>query len=364
MAAVLHEPAKLAMALNLQWAHLLDTALQQTIETLHLHYDGPDTRAGREAFLTAIGITPAMCIPLPPNAAQANAQDQPLPKPIITLRQQDTSETVPQFLDRATALIDLCACPEAQKIILLQNSSNPTVSTMIQDLITTGVNTYQAITQSLRKQFEVPKSVLARNFQNMRPAVNESFSEFGRRLLATYMEFLGLPMNQYAANEHVIKHGLVLQLFQVAPSNVTTTLRTTFDTTPTMTWTDILKRLDILVAGSQASTLYAPRSTRYGHADFAQQCRLHPHARHSNVECRLQHSSSETRQHLPPGPPQHYGSRQTSHRPSARNTVNSTQTLPGNGLESSTCSCTSTAQPPPAWQDALQSASPGLSDTA
>lgn len=86
----------MAVLPRLDWQHLLDTALEACIANRYLNFAAsgqPNSRAGRQAFLTAIGVTPADCFAsiavAPAGGLAAPPGQAPVPKILLKAQQSD-----------------------------------------------------------------------------------------------------------------------------------------------------------------------------------------------------------------------------------------------------------------------------------
>ena len=269
-------------ALAINWTDLLDTALQQTIQRLHLDCPGA-SRQERQDFLVRLGITPAMCLGLPSAAAPAAP---PPVRPQIQLQRQAADESTLAYLARAEAFLRTLGLPDGQAVLLLQNAGLPPVAEAISAHIgARPAITLGALLLALREEFQLPKSSAYRAIVAMRPGAAEPITAFGQRLLARYMEYVGRPATDFPGLESVLVHSLVPILADALPARPAQLLQQAFDT-GTRTWSDLCLHANAAMGAARATGAAPVR------ANLPDQCRLHPRLRHTNAACRAQRATS------------------------------------------------------------------------
>lgn len=285
------------MALNIQWHHLLDDAIHQYIQRSPLQYVGDNNRAARIAFLTDIGITPAMCFGIHQrDAAPAGAAALAAVAPAkVKLADQLSDENIADFLDRAADFMALTGLPNGQQILHLQSAAQPKVKTHISTLRREGMGQYQDIVAALHLEFSTPKFVIGQQFQTAKPHTGETYSSFGQRLLALFMRFMGRPLADFQNMREAVTHALLLKLLDCLPPFAQRQLHLTLRHQPQMTWTNILYEVDTCMATTQQTptsrTRIKPQATT---KRIPNHCTVHPNSPHSNADCFQQQQRSNT----------------------------------------------------------------------
>jgi hypothetical protein len=281
---------------NLQWNHLLDVSLIECITNRHLNFDAsghPATRAGREAFLTAIGITPADCFGAVRGHQIPVQQPNRAPTPKVQLKEQQDDESIDDFLDRAADYMRVSNLNNALQILTLQNAISGGASATIHELMSSGTDVYADIVTSLKARYATPKFVLMERYQSLQKLPNESVCCFGQKLRVLFIRYLGIPAAQLAVHEPFIKQVLLARILPTLNNNIRVQAQATFDSDPQVT-------LEVLLARVDGFCTYARSSGNISHSRTFQNkseslsCPNHPFSNnHSLKDCRLTRSTAD-----------------------------------------------------------------------
>jgi len=249
---------------NLAWNHLLDAALLECIQNRRLNFAAsghPPTRAGHEAFLTALGITPSDCfqftgvapanlgpLPVPP------AQNAPVPK--VLLKAQEVHESMEDFLARAADYMRISNLNDAHQILALQNALQPGPALAVHTLLAEGNATYATITTSLQTRYATPKFVTLDQYHSIQRQANESLCSFAQRLRTLFCRFLGIPFAGLAIHEPVIKQVLVARILPSVPPNVRMQAQALFEASPDLALDVFLARVDGFFSYNPSSSVH------------------------------------------------------------------------------------------------------------
>jgi hypothetical protein len=198
---------------GLNWSHLTAEAINDAIRRLGLHYEGDNDVASKQAWLTGIGIHPIQCLHLPTQHAPPVVRI-----PRLDLAQQNATETVRAFVDRAEATFEVSNLTDAQMIATLLNAALPPAAETIIAYQSRhpGASILDVLTE-LRTRFRTPSSTAGVLFSTAAPQPGESLYSFGRRLLSLYLDFLDKPLSVLQDHEDFIKPPLFLRLLSILP---------------------------------------------------------------------------------------------------------------------------------------------------
>jgi hypothetical protein len=281
---------------NLQWHHLLDLSLIECITNRRLNFDAsghPATRAGREAFLTAIGVTPAICFG-DVGGHQIPAQQQNhVPTPKVQLKKQQDNESIDDFLDRAADFMRVSNLNNALQILTLQNAISEGASVTIHELMSNGVDVYADIVTSLKARYATPKFVLMERYQSLQKLPQESVCCFGQKLRVLFIRYLGVQADQIAVHEPIIKQVLLARILPTLDRNIRIQAQAAFDSDPQIALEVLLARVDGFCTYSRSDNTTHRRN--FQNKSQALSCPNHPFAtNHSLKDCHLARSTADT----------------------------------------------------------------------
>jgi hypothetical protein len=250
------------------WNHLLDTALEACIVNRHLNFADsgePNTRAGRQAFLINLGITPMNCFTYagaiqagPPVFAPHQAA---VPKLLLT--PQDANEALEDFLDRAEDFMRVSNLGARQQILTLQNAIRPCQRLTIHALSMEGVEVYADMVAGLRARYAMPKFVALEKYQNLQRAHNEPLCSFAQKLRSLHNRFTGLPIAEEAAREPLLKHVLLSRILSTLTTSVRAQAQVLFESNPDMALEVFLSRVDGFCSYSQSGSSGSQSASRF-----------------------------------------------------------------------------------------------------
>jgi hypothetical protein len=279
---------------NLQWNHLLDLSLIECITNRRLNFDAsghPPTRAGREAFLTAIGVTPADCFGAVGGHPVPVQQHHRAPTPKVQLKEQQGNESIDDFLDRAADFMRVSNLPNALQILTLQNAISDGASGTIHELLSTGVNVYADVVTNLKARYATPKFVLMEQYQSLQKLPQESVCCFGQKLRVLFIRYLGIQADQLAVHEPIIKQVLLARILPTLDNNIRMQAQAAFDSNPLIALEVLLARIDGFCTYSRSNNT---TSRNFKNKSPALSCPNHPFTNnHSLKDCRLAQSTAD-----------------------------------------------------------------------
>jgi hypothetical protein len=280
---------------NLQWQHLLDLSLTECITNRRLNFDAsghPPTRAGREAFLNAIGITPADCFGAVGGNQIPAQQMNPAPTPKVHLKAQVVDESIDDFLDRASDFMRVSNLNDALQILTLQNAISKEASSTIHELLSTGVNVYADIVTLLKTRYATPKFVLMDKYQSLQKLPQETVCSFGQKLRVLFIRYLGIQAAQLAVHEPIIKQVLLARILPTLSKNIRMQAQAAFDSDPLMALDVLLARVDSFYAFSHSDN--ATHSRNFQNRSQALSCPNHPFStNHTLKDCHLARTTAD-----------------------------------------------------------------------
>ncbi|MCO5763135.1 MAG: hypothetical protein NHG36_16780 [Chromatiaceae bacterium] len=272
----------------LQWDHLADAALDAAIVSSGLQVPQAADRAAKQNLLILAGITPAAClIPLLPPQAPANP-------PKIQLQRQLESEPALAFLDRARLVLDQPSLTDEAKSQYLLSAVQPDLAALIVAKKATENPTFPALLAYLREQVTVVPTTALAQFQSLKPAQGESFTQFGHILRSLYLQYLKIDLAAYHAQARFIAPAIIARILQVVPNSVRAQLQTKYDDNPQIALDDFLRYAESLSAPTaikhQGGQTFqrAPANSK---GDRAAQpnhfCAVHGQCFHTTQQCRV-----------------------------------------------------------------------------
>jgi hypothetical protein len=291
----------MAVLPNLQLIHLLDNSLIECINNRHLNFAASGqapNRAGREAFLIAIGLTPADCfaatgiVNIP--AQQQHVNIAPAPK--IQLKPQQGRESVDDFLDRASDYMRVSNLTNAHQVLALQNAINEEPQLTIHQLITEGVNVYADIVTGLKNRYATPKFAVMDQYLSVQRLPHQSVCSFAQRLRSLFVRYIGLQGAQLAVHEPVIKQVLLARILPTLAPSIRVQTQALYDAEPLLALEVLLARVDgfcsySTMATVQQSNQSARNNTR---SNQIKKCANHPFSKsHFTKDCFLTQDSEK-----------------------------------------------------------------------
>jgi hypothetical protein len=270
----------------LQWTHIAEAALDETATARGIIFPQNTDLAGKRALLTAANLQPIDCIRafIPAPAAQPA-------QPRLHLQRQLDTEPVLTFLDRAAMVLQAANITDAERTTQLLNAAQPALAEAIIQACRNVVPqpTFQEVIAGLTTNFAIQPSAAGAQFLQIRPNAGESYVDFGRRLQALYLQYLGVDRAAFQANSRWITPALIMRLISVVPAEARGHLQVAYDRDRVMEWSRFCMLADSFVPHKGAAK--QPRTDQKHQQGLTSArskpfCSKHGYGSHSTADCR------------------------------------------------------------------------------
>jgi hypothetical protein len=271
----------------LTWDHIAEPVIAETGTRLGLVFPAAADRAARVALLQAANVAPIDCLrTLLPAAPAGGAQK-------VTLQRQHDTEHHLAFLDRASMVLAGLTITDPEKNRQLLNAAQPgTAEVIIQVCSTQPAITFADLITELRSNFAIQPSTAGMRYLQARPAHNETYIDFGRRLQQLYQQYLGADRTTFQQHARWITPALIMKLFTVLPPAIRGHLQVAYDKDHAIGWNQFCLLADSFVAShptprSTGQFQPKPPPTKDAAKTGQQLCAKHGLCAHTTAECRV-----------------------------------------------------------------------------